>query len=122
LLQSTGNFLPLAVRMRMKHIRQGAPAAVAGEHGLFGVPGFAAFVFNEPEDADRGDIIAGLLRQPALADPVRLGYAEVARRRRLFRLGLRDWDGAEDGRFSGAIGSSGCGSAHSCIASSHAAW
>ena len=66
--------------------------------------------------------LPAFLRQPALADPVRLGYAEVARRRRLFRLDLRDGDGAEDGQFSGAIGSSGCGSAHSCIASSHAAW
>jgi hypothetical protein len=46
-----------------------------------------AFVFDQPERADRRDIVAGLFLKPALPDPVRLVYPEVPRRRP--RFGLR---------------------------------
>ena len=98
----------------MEDIRQGAPAAVPGEHSFFGCRPLAAFVFNEPQRADGGDVIAGLFLQPALPDPVRFGYPEVARRRRGRRL-LLDVDEEASGG-----GSSFCGSVHSCAASSHA--
>src|ERR1039458_9723791 len=65
----------------MENIRQRALAAVAGEHRLFEFSGLPAFVFNEPDRADCGDVIAGLFLQAALPDPVRLIYPEVPRRR-----------------------------------------
>jgi hypothetical protein len=47
-----------------------------------------AFVFDQPERADRRDVVAGLFLQPALPDPVRLVYPEVPRRRPRGRLRL----------------------------------
>jgi len=66
----------------VEDVRESAPAAVAGEHGLLGFVRFAAFVFDQSEGADRGDVVTGLFLQPALPDPVGFGYPEVARRRR----------------------------------------
>ena len=106
----------------MEDIRQCAPAGVPGERSLFVLRRFAAFVFNQPQRADRGDIIARLFLQSALPDPMRLGYPEVARRRRgrRFRLDVPDLDVLDGGRAVEGW-SSLSGSAHSCIASSHAA-
>lgn len=106
----------------MEDIRQCAPAGVPGEHSLFVLRRLAAFAFNQPERADRGEVIAGLFLQAALPDPMRLGYPEVARRRRgrRFRLDVPDPDLPDGGRAVEGW-SSLCGSAHSCIASSHAA-
>ena len=66
----------------MEDVREGTPAAVAGEHGLLGFARLAAFVFDLPERADCGDVVAGLFLQPAPPDPVGFRYPEVARRRR----------------------------------------
>lgn len=66
----------------MKDIRQRAPAAIAGKHGFFGGPRFAAFVFDEPQCANGLDVVACLFMQAALPDPVFIGYAEVPRRER----------------------------------------
>src|SRR5712692_2534027 len=116
----------------MKDIRQGAPAAVAGQHGLLGFARPPAFVLDKSQGADGGDVVAGLFLKTALPDPVGFGYPEVARRRpRLrFRLDIADVDfpgfyftdlDVMDGGVS-AVGLSSPGSAHSCTASSHAAW
>ena len=119
----------------MENIRQGAPAAVAGEHSLLGFPRLPAFVFKQPERADRRDVVADLFLQPALPYPVRPGYPEVPRRRpRGLRGDVADLDFA-DLAFSGldfpegglvAGGRSSLlfslrGNAHSSRASSHAA-
>jgi hypothetical protein len=64
----------------MEDVGERAPAAVAGEHGLLGVARFAALVLDQPQRADRSDIIAGFFLQPALPDPVGFSYPEVARR------------------------------------------
>ncbi len=110
----------------MEDVREGTPAAVAGEHSLLGVPRLAAFVFDLPKRADRGDVVAGLFLQPALPDAVRLGYPEVARRRRgrRFRCDVPEFEFPDD-RFAvggrSPLSFSLGGSAHSCVASSHAA-
>ena len=55
-----------------------APAHVTGEHGFFIVGGVAVFRFECLQEPDGGDIVAGLFLQAALADPVGVGYPEVA--------------------------------------------
>ena len=122
-----GNLLPVATGIRMEDIRQSAPAAVPGEHGLFGLGRLAAFVLNEPQRPDGRDVGDGLFLKPALPDPVRFNYPEVARRGRgrRFRLDVAglDFSGLDfpDEGGDGGGRSSLCGSAHSCNASSHAA-
>ena len=100
----------------MKDVGKRAPAAVAGEEGFLGFACFAAFVLDQAQRADRGDIVAGLFLQPALPDPVGFVYPEVARRRRGRRLrGEVESEVTDGGRLFA------CDSAHSCVASSHAA-
>ena len=128
-----GNLFPVAAGIRVEDVRESTPAAVAGEHGLLGVTRFAAFVLDLPENADRGDVVAGFFLQPALPDPVGFGYPEVARRRRgrlrcevakvKFPEPVVPVRLAAGGRSPLVFGSwfPLCGSAHSCVASSHAA-
>src|ERR1039457_3111425 len=82
-----GGLRPVAARIRMEDIRQGAPAAVAGEDSLLVFGWLPVFVFDQPEGADRRDVVAGLFLLPALPDPVRLVYPEVPRRRPRFLRG-----------------------------------
>ena len=130
-LYVAGDLLPVAAGIGMEDIRERAPAAVAGERLFFGVSGFAAFVLDEAQRADGLDIIAGFFLQPALPDPVGFGYPEVARRsggrRRkvaaeFCRVEVPEGFGG-GGRSPVVVSSSLplCGSAQSCIASSHAA-
>jgi hypothetical protein len=118
------DLLPVTARIGMEDICQRAPAAIAGEHGLLRFTRFAAFVFNLPENADRGDVIAGFFLEPALPDPVGVVYPEVVRRRRgRFRCEVAEVEfpeGLAVGDRSPLVFSS-WRSAHSCVASSHAA-
>src|ERR1039458_7361417 len=59
-------------------ICQCAPAHVTGEDGLFLVGGVAVLGFEGFEQPDGRDIVARFLVQPAKADAVGVGYAEVA--------------------------------------------
>ena len=128
-----GDLLPVAARIGMEDVRERAPAAVAGEHGFLGVARLAAFVLDQPQRADGLDIVAGFFLQPALPDPVGLDYPEVARRsggRRRCEVADAEFsrvevpEGFDGGGRSPLVVSSSlplCGSAHSCVASSHAA-
>ncbi len=69
---------PFARREVPKHVGHGTPARVTGEHGLFIVGGVAAFRFESLQKTDGGNIVTGLFMQPALSDPVRIGYPEIA--------------------------------------------
>lgn len=69
---------PLARRVISENIGHSAPADITGEHGLFVVRGLPVFGFKCLQEADRRDIVAGLLLKAALSDPVRSGYVEVA--------------------------------------------
>ena len=110
----------------MENIRQGAPAAVSRQRCFFSIPGLSAFVFDQPESADRCDIVASLFLQTALPDPVSLRYPEVPRRPRgRFRLDVAGFDNADDGLAVGGRSSLSFplwGNAHSSRASSHADW
>jgi len=63
-----------------KYVRHASPAHIAGEHGFFRVGGVAVLRFEGFEEPDGGDIVAGLLMRPALADAVGVRYPEVAGR------------------------------------------
>ncbi|HEY1757703.1 MAG TPA: hypothetical protein VGG72_20190 [Bryobacteraceae bacterium] len=82
-------------------VRHTAPANVTGEGGLFVLSGLAVFRFERLQETDRSDIIARLLMQPALSNPVRAGYSEVAGR---FFLGL-DVQNSSGGKTSSVAGS-----------------
>ena len=131
-LYVAGNLFPVAARIGVEDVRERAPAAVAGEDGFLCVARFAAFVLDQPQRADRRDVVAGFFLQPALPDPVGLDYPEVARRsggRRRCEVADAEFSRVEvpegfGGRRSPLVVSSWfplSGSAHSCVASSHAA-
>ena len=107
--------LPVVGRVGVERAGHGTPTDIAGEGGLLRVAGLAPSGLNGFEDADGGEVIAGLGMEATLPDPVRGCYSEVA--------------GGVFFRFSGfgvEFGSqrrSAVGRyAHSCVAISQAAW
>ena len=112
-----GDVAPLRRWIRVKNIRQGSPARVPDEESFLFFRRFAVPGFDPLESADRGDVVAGLFLQPALADTVSILYPEVARRGRRFRFRL---DFPEGGGAFGGRSSPGR-NAHSRVAISHAA-
>ena len=90
--QLVGGLLPFPRRMRRKDVRHRAPAAVSREHGFFLAGRVAVFGFELFQRADGGDIVEGLFAQAAFADPVRVGYSEIAGRLGWRLVGVRAKD------------------------------
>ena len=115
LAQLVGNLLPLARWLRMEHIRQRSPPAVARQDGLVRIGGVPFIAFKLFQRADSFEVGDGFFPETAFTDPVRIGYPEVTGRRGWRVVGLEP---EEDDRVRLWLGSN----AHSLIAISQAAW
>jgi len=110
-----GRVLPFWGRVGTEGIRHCTPAGVFHEEGFFPVGRATAFGLDALECTDCFYIVESLVAEAAFANPVCLCYSEIA--------GLDGvWLGVslpDDGRF----GRSSLGrNAHSCVATSQAAW